>query len=109
MSPRPDRRRSAASRVLWSLLAGALLGLAAGLLLQAAIQRTATPLTPTRAFWQLLLLSGAGGLVGFALSTVSALQADHPDPVYHRPHRAVRPSSRRPPPDAGAGGGRATG
>lgn len=98
MSRRRDAGQGAATRVLWSLLGGALLGLAAGLLLQAAIQRTATPLTPTRAFWQLLLLSFAGGLVGFALSAVSALQNANPDPEYHRQRRRLRPSSRRQPP-----------
>jgi len=86
-----------AGRVLWTLIGGVLLGLAMGLLLQAAIQRTATPLPPERAFWQLLLLSFAGGLVGFALSAVAALQANNPDPEYHRPRRSLRPSSRRPP------------
>ncbi len=96
------RRRDASgsqplSRVVWSLLGGVLLGLAVGLLVQAAIQRTATPLPPVRAFWQLVLLGFAGGLVGFALSTVSALQASNPDPEYHRPRQGLRPSSRRPP------------
>ncbi len=86
--------------MLWSLLGGVVLGLTVGLLLQAAIQRTATPLSPERAFWQLILLGFAGGLVGFALSAVSALQAGTPDPDYHRPRRSLRPSSRRPPPDS---------
>lgn len=97
MSPRRVKSNSARGRVLWSLLAGALLGLAAGLLLQAAIQRTATPLPPSRALWQLLLLVFAGGLVGFALSTVAALQAANPDPEYHRPRRSLRSSGRQPP------------
>jgi hypothetical protein len=83
--------------VVGSLVGGALLGLVVGLLLRAAIQRTATPLAPDRAFWQLLLLSLSGGLVGFALSTVSLLAANNPDPEYHRPRRSLRPSSRRPP------------
>ncbi len=95
MRRRPTGNGSA--RVLWSLIGGSLLGLAVGLLLQAAMQRTATPLSPQRAFWQLLLLSASGGLVGFALSAVSALQASNPDPAYHRPRRSLRPSSRRPP------------
>lgn len=85
------------ARVLWSALAGVVLGLSAGLLLQAAIQRTAMPLTPERAFWQLTLLGFAGGLVGFALSTVSALQASNPDPAYHHRRRSLRSSGRRPP------------
>ena len=101
MSPRRSASGTGSSRVLCSLIGGALLGLAAGLLLQAAIQRTATPLTPTRAFWQLLLLSFAGGLVGFALSAVSALQAGNPDPEYQQPRRSLRPSGRRRPPGAG--------
>lgn len=94
--PRPSSSKGT-NRVLWSLLGGVLLGLTAGLLLQAAIQRTATPLSQARAFWQLLLLSVAGGLVGFALSAVSALQANNPDPDYHHPRRRLRPGSRRPP------------
>ncbi|QPN64226.1 hypothetical protein [Synechococcus sp. CBW1004] len=98
MSRRRPTRGSRSGRVLWSLLGGVLLGVTVGLLLQAAIQRTATPLSPERAFWQLILLGFAGGLVGFALSTVSALQASNPDPEYHRPHRSLRPSSRKPPP-----------
>lgn len=97
MSRRGATGPQQASRVLWSLLGGVLLGLAAGLLLQAAIQRTATPLTPVRALWQLVLFGFSGGLVGFALSAVSALQASNPDPEYHRPRRSLRPSSRRPP------------
>ena len=97
MSGRRHGAGPGASRVLGSLVGGALLGLAVGLLLRAAIQRTATPLSPERAFWQLLLLSLSGGLVGFALSTVSLLQASNPDPEYHRPRRSLRPSSRRPP------------
>lgn len=97
MTPRRDTGAATASRLLWSLIGGVLLGLAVGLLLQAAIQRTATPLPPQRAFWQLLLLGFAGGLVGFALSAVAALQASNPDPEYHRPRRRLRPSSRRPP------------
>ena len=88
---------SSTGRVLWSLIGGVVLGLAAGLLLQAAIQRTATPLSAERAFWQLILLGFAGGLAGFALSSVSALQASNPDPDYHRPRRSIRPSSRKPP------------
>jgi NhaP-type Na+/H+ or K+/H+ antiporter len=99
MSPRPTSG-SKSGRVLWSLLGGVVLGLTVGLLLQAAIQRTATPLSPERAFWQLILLGFAGGLVGFALSAVSALQAGTPDPEYHQPRRSLRPSSRRPPPDS---------
>lgn len=98
MSPRPHQRSHRSARVLWALIGGSLLGLAVGLLLQAVIQRTATPLSPERAFWQLLLLSASGGLVGFALSAVSALQASNPDPAYHRQQsRPMRPSSRRPP------------
>jgi hypothetical protein len=96
--PRPTTG-SRTGRVLWSLLGGVVLGLTVGLLLQAAIQRTATPLPPQRAFWQLILLGFAGGLVGFALSAVSALQAGTPDPDYHRPRRSIRPSSRKPPPN----------
>lgn len=90
--------RPPAARVLASLGGGSLVGLAVGVLLQAAIQRTADPLPPERAFWQLVLLVFAGGLVGFALSTVSALQASNPDPEYHRPHRSLRPRGRRGPP-----------
>lgn len=97
MSRRSPASGPRASRVLGSLMVGVMIGLTVGLLLQAAIQRTATPLPPERAFWQLLLLSVAGGLVGFALSTISALQAANPDPEYHRPRRNLRPSSRRPP------------
>ena len=82
-----------AGRVVWSLIGGALLGVAVALLLQAAIQRTANPLPPQRAFWQLVLLGFGGSLVGFALSAVSALQAGNPDPEYHRPHQPLRPSS----------------
>lgn len=63
-------RRSTNRRVLAALLAGALLGTALALLLQATIARTATPLSPARALWQLWLLTFAGGLSGFALSTV---------------------------------------
>jgi NhaP-type Na+/H+ or K+/H+ antiporter len=97
MTPRRSPQGASAGRLVWSLLGGVLLGLAIGLLLQAAIQRTATPLPPDRAFWQLLLLGFAGGLVGFALSAVSALQAANPDPDYHRARQGLRPSSRRPP------------
>ncbi len=96
--PRPTRRR-----VLAALLAGALLGAALALLLQAAIARTATPLSPARALWQLWLLAFAGGLSGFALSTVTALQDANPDPDYHRLRRPrpLRPSLHRRPPEAG--------
>ena len=87
-------RRSTNRRVLAALLAGALLGTALALLLQATIARTATPLSPARAFWQLWLLTFAGGLSGFALSTVRELQASNPDPAYHRPRR---------PPEQGGG------
>jgi len=96
MSPRDRSRGRLAGRALTSSIAGSGLGLAVALLLRAAIQRTATPLNPERALWQLLLLSFAGGLVGFALSTVAALQAGTPDPEYHRPRRTLRPSSRQP-------------
>lgn len=98
--PRPTNRR-----VLAALLAGALLGAAVALLLQAAIARTATPLSPVRALWQLWLLALAGGLSGFALSTVTALQASNPDPDYHRPQRPrpLRPPLRRRPPEPGGG------
>jgi hypothetical protein len=70
--------------VLAALLAGVVLGVAIALLLQAVTARTATPLSPTRALWQLALLAFAGGLSGFAISTVRALQASNPDPDYHR-------------------------
>jgi len=87
-------------RVLAALLTGALLGAALAMLLQAAIARTTSPLSPVRALWQLCLLVFAGGLSGFALSTVTALQAANPDPEYHRPRRprSRRPSLRRQPP-----------
>ncbi len=90
-------------RVLAALLGGALLGAALALLLQAAIARTATPLTPARALWQLVLLAFSGGLSGLALSTVTALQASIPDPDYHRPRRPRqhRPPIRRRPPERG--------
>jgi len=86
-------------RVLAALLAGALLGAAVALLLQAAIARTVVPLSPARALWQVFLLAFAGGLAGFALSTVAALQAADPDPDYHRPRRPrqLRPALRRRP------------
>lgn len=80
-------------RLLAATLGGALLGLALALLLQAAIARTATPLRPERARWQLVLLASAGGLAGFALSAVSVLQATATDPAYHRSRRPWRPSS----------------
>ena len=91
--------RSVTRRVLAALLAGALLGVVLALLLQAAIARTTMPLSPVRALWQLCLLAFAGGLSGFALSTVTALQAANPDPEYHRPRRlrSIRPSLRRRP------------
>lgn len=98
MSRRGATGSQQASRVLWALLGGVLLGLAAGLLLQAAIQRTATPLAPVRAFWQLVLFGFSGGLVGFSLSAVSALQASNPDPEYHHPRKGLRPTSRKRPP-----------
>ena len=79
--------RSMTRRVLTALLAGAVLGAALALLLQAALSRTATPLSPARALWQLWLLTFAGGLSGFALSTVTELQASNPDPEYNRPRR----------------------
>lgn len=87
-------------RWLAALLGGALLGAAVAVLLQVALARTATPLPPERAFWQVLLLSGAGGLSGFALSAVSALQEANPDAAYHQPRRRrrPRPSLRRRPP-----------
>ncbi|MFZ0407490.1 MAG: hypothetical protein WAM11_05185 [Cyanobium sp.] len=86
-------------RVAAALLAGALLGAVLALLLQAAIARTVMPLSPARALWQLSLLTFAGGLSGFALSTVTALQTTNPDPEYHRPRRpkSLRPSLRRRP------------
>ena len=87
-------RRSTNRRVLAALLAGALLGTALALLLQATIALTATPLSPARALWQLWLLTFAGGLSGFALSAVRELQASNPDPAYHRPRR---------PPEEGGG------
>jgi len=90
--------------VLTTLLAGALLGAALALLLQAAISRTATPLSPARALWQLWLLTFAGGLSGFALSTVTELQASNPDPEYKRPRRRRplrSPLMRRPPAQGG--------
>lgn len=85
--------------VLAALLAGGLLGLAIALLLQAVGARTATPLSPTRALWQLGLWTFAGGLSGFAISTVRALQAANPDPDYHRARRPrpLRPLLRRRP------------
>ena len=97
-SPRASNRRATNRRVLAALLAGALLGAAVALLLQAAMARTATPLSPLRALWQLGLLAVAGGLSGFALSTVTAMQAA--DPEYHRPRRRQppRPSPARPSP-----------
>ncbi len=99
-SPRASNRRATNRRVLAALLAGALLGAAVALLLQAAMARTATPLSPLRALWQLGLLAVAGGLSGFALSTVTAMQAADPDPEYHRPRRRQppRPSPARPSP-----------
>lgn len=97
MTRRSSPADATTRRVVWSLVAGVLLGLAVALLLQAAIQRTATPLPPQRALWQLVLLGFAGGLSGFALSTVSALQASNPDPDYHRPHQPQRPGGRKPP------------
>lgn len=96
--------RSITRRVLTTLLAGALLGAALALLLQAAISRTATPLSPARALWQLWLLTFAGGLSGFALSTVTELQASNPDPEYKRPRRRRplrSPLMRRPPAQGG--------
>jgi hypothetical protein len=95
-------------RVLAALVVGALLGAALALLLQAAIARTTTPLSPARALWQLCLLAFAGGLSGFALSIVTALQASNPDPDYHRPRRprSLRPSLRRRPPEAGGSSSR---
>lgn len=92
MTPRGSRR------VLPALVAGAGLGSAVALLVQAAISRTASPLPPERAFWQLILLAFAGGLSGFGLSAVSALQASNPDPAYHPPRRSRRPPGRRSPP-----------
>ena len=84
-------------RVLGSLLGGALLAGAVALLIRVAIDRTATPLSPGRALWQLLLLILAGALAGFALSSVSALQASSAEPEYHRPRRSLRPNGRRTP------------
>ncbi|MEB3326639.1 MAG: hypothetical protein VKI39_02905 [Synechococcus sp.] len=87
--------RSINRRVLAALLAGVLLGVTLAMLLQATIARTATPLSPARALWQLLLLAFAGGLSGFALSTVAELQASNNDPEYKRhrrhPNRAATP------------------
>jgi hypothetical protein len=80
-------RRRPEGPVLAALLAGGLLGVAIALLLQAVSARTATPLSPTRAFWQLGLFAFAGGLSGFAISAVRALQASNPDPDYHRARR----------------------
>ena len=94
-----ERSAPASSRVVASLSAGGLIGVAVALLLQAAIRRTATPLPVDRAFWQLLLLGFSGALAGFALSAVSALQASNPDPDYHQTRRRLRPSGR--PPGAG--------
>ncbi|MEB3331582.1 MAG: hypothetical protein VKI83_03700 [Synechococcaceae cyanobacterium] len=85
-------------RLLASLLGGALLGGAVALLLRVAIDRTATPLSPERALWQLILLIVAGALSGFAISSVSALQAASRDPDYHRPRHPLRPNGRRQPP-----------
>ena len=99
MTPRRRPAGVFSQRLSGSLLVGALLGLAVALLLQAAMQRTATPLPPVRALWQLLLLSVAGGLAGFAISAVSALQAANPDPEYRHTRRSLRPSGRRPPPE----------
>ena len=89
-------------QVLAALIVGALLGAVLAWLLQAAIARTTTPLSPARALWQLCLLAFAGGLSGFALSTITALQAANPDPDYHRLRRprSLRPSLRRRPPEA---------
>jgi hypothetical protein len=102
--------RATNRRVLAALLAGALLGAAVALLLQATMARTVTPLSPLRALWQLGLLALAGGLSGFALSTVTALQAADPDPEYHRPRRRQpprpwpsRPPLRRRPPEQAGG------
>ncbi|MFM7311900.1 MAG: hypothetical protein ACKO0M_01825 [Cyanobium sp.] len=94
MTSRRGNPRSARRRVLVALILGALTGLAAALLLRAAIQRTAAPLSPERAFWQLVLMGVSGGLAGFALSAVSALQAANPDPEAHLPHRRLRPADR---------------
>jgi hypothetical protein len=85
-------RRRPEGPVLAALLAGGLLGVAIALLLQAVSARTPTPLSPTRAFWQLGLFAFAGGLSGFALSMVRALQASNPNPDYHR---ARRPRAQR--------------
>ena len=99
MSPGSANRRPPEGPVLAALLAGVVLGVAIALLLQAVTARTATPLSPTRALWQLALLAFAGGLSGFALSTVRALQASNPDPDYHRARRPrpLRPLLRRRP------------
>jgi hypothetical protein len=87
-------------RLVAALLAGGLLGLVVAWLLQAVIARTAAPLSPERALWQQLLLAVAGGLSGFALSAVSALQAADPEAGYprRRRRRRARPSSPRRPP-----------
>lgn len=102
MNRDPGGRRTN-RRVLAALLAGALLGVVLALLLQAAIARSTMPLSQARALWLLCLLTFAGGLSGFALSTVRALQAANPDPDYHRPRqpRPRRPAWRRPPPEDG--------
>ena len=92
MSPGSVNRRPPEGPVLVALLAGVVLGLAIALLLQAVSARTATPLSPTRALWQLGLFAFAGGLSGFALSMVRELQASNPDPDYHR---ARRPRAQR--------------
>jgi len=99
MSPGSANRRPPEESVLVALLAGVVLGVAIALLLQEVTARTATPLSPTRAFWQLGLLAFAGGLSGFAISTVRALQASNPDPDYHRTRRPrpLRPLLRRRP------------
>ena len=90
-------------RVLVALLGGALLGAALALLLQVASARSVVPLSPVRALWQVFLLAFAGGLSGFALSTITLLQASIPDPDYHRPRRPhqPRPPIRYRPPERG--------
>ena len=99
MSPGSANGRPPEGPVLVALLAGVVLGVAIALLLQAVSARTATPLSPTRALWQLGLWGLAGGLSGFAISAVRALQASNPDPDYHRARRPrpLSPPRRRRP------------